>query len=451
MQKVHMLGIGGAGMAGLAQLLHQKGVRISGSDREKSTTAQRLTEQGIPVFFDDDPTPLWEADQCIYSAAIEKSHPLRRKAEARMPTLSRGEAMGLLSRSYSTVAAVAGTHGKTTVTGMLTQIVQQSGNDPSVLIGGHLPSIDGNGHHGRTDLLICEACEFAGSFLHLKRNLGILLNVDNDHLECYGSMEGLKNAFQQFTDGCDRILVYSENEAAMEVTAHHPHRFTYGQQPTDHFRLLSADGQNGFYTVTLQCQGQSFSPIRLCVPGFHNALNALAAAGAALLLGCKPESVSSALASFSGVKRRFEIRYRDEQVVWADDYAHHPQEIAAVLTAAKQMGFSRVTALFQPFTYSRTKLLAKEFAHALRFADQVILTPVMGGREPYDPDVTAQTISRYLPNAQVGKDFSQCAELAATAVQKGELILTMGCGNVYRCGEMIELLLKDRYDFHKIT
>ncbi|MBR4868825.1 MAG: UDP-N-acetylmuramate--L-alanine ligase [Clostridia bacterium] len=437
MQTIHMLGIGGAGMAALTTVMQSMGCKVSGSDIEKNDTLSRLEQAGIPITLGNETNLLSKADYCVYSAALDESHPLLHYAKQHMPTFSRGEMLGILSGGFATVAAVSGTHGKTTVCGMLTTILLQDEQNPSVLMGGHLPLIKGNGRLGNRTLLVCEACEYRQSFLHLKRDLGILLNVDNDHLECYGSMNRLKQGFREFISPCKTAVVCAEDENAMYVTAKHPNRFCYGLTNRSDCYATNIQQQNGRFCFLLHLPTHHPIPIQLKVGGKHNLLNALAAATAAWQLGATPLSIQKGLNQFTGVERRFEILSQTVQGTVADDYAHHPQEIRAVLTAAKEMGYQHITAVFQPFTYSRTKLLAKEFADALSLADRVILAPVMGGREPEDPTVDAQTIGQYLPNAELADNLTHCAELAEQSVGSTHLILTLGCGTIYRCSQMI--------------
>ncbi|MBR3844599.1 MAG: UDP-N-acetylmuramate--L-alanine ligase [Clostridia bacterium] len=442
MKTAYLLGIGGAGMAGLAQFLRQKGVQVSGYDRAQTGTTKLLRQQGIFVHHTPNKDRLHKGDLCIYSAAFSEEHPLRRYAEEQLPTLSRGEMMGLIAREISRVVAVAGTHGKTTATGMLTHIVKRAGLDPSVLIGGHLPCIGGYGHFGASSLLICEACEYGGSFHHLKPTIGILLNVDRDHLEWYGSMDGLIQGFGKFTDGCDTCLVNSDDPRALKAV-NHPVPVTFGLLGNPHLKAVNLSQNNGFFTFTLCRQGENLGTVTLKVPGKHQIYNALAAAGAGFILGIPFETIQKGLEDFGGVHRRFEILYEDQTLTVADDYAHHPTEIAAVLSTARTMGFSKITAIFQPFTYSRTALLQREFADALALAHRVILAPVMAGREPADPTVSSKTIAQYLPDAKVCESLSHCGAVALNDTQPGELIITLGCGNVNECAEEMADFLKN--------
>ncbi len=445
MQKVHMLGIGGAGMAALAAMLIDMGLQVSGYDQELGDTAKHLQKRGIVVDTKGDYRLIKAADFCVYSTALLNNNGLLQYAKQHLPTFSRGEMMGLLSQQFAQVAAVAGTHGKTTVSGMLTTILLMDGQNPSTLMGGHLPILGGNGRLGSRKLLVCEACEYKKSFLHLKRDLGILLNIDNDHLECYGSMDDLKTGFGNFIGKCNTIIVCADDQNATEVSQSHPHRLCFSaNKPADCYASQIQESKDGLRFILHLPNGKT-KPITLQIHGKHNILNALAAATAAWQLGADTNAIEKGLASFRGVSRRFEILYENPRITVADDYAHHPAEIESVLSAVSQMGFDYVTAVFQPFTYSRTLALHREFAKALSSAHRVILTPIMGGREPNNPHITSQLIATHLPQSIICNDFTQASHLAAEPQKGRHLILTMGCGNVYRCAQEIVKLYETKH------
>ncbi len=441
MKTAYLLGIGGAGMAGIARLLTQKGITVWGYDRAKSVTTAHLENLGIPIDYAPNPSRLERADVCIYSAAIPKDFPLLDRAKETLPTYSRGEMMGKIQREFPKTVAVAGTHGKTTTVGMITQIAKAAGRDPSVLIGGHFGEIGGYGHYGSSPLLICEACEYAGSFLHLTPTIGVLLNIDKDHLECYGSFNNLKKGFAKFLHNCQTCVVNGNHPSSVEV-AKHPSVTLFGKN--GELTAENLQEEKGLFSFTLCRAGQPLGNIALKVAGKHQVENALAAATVGFLLGCSFHQIKEGLETFSGVDRRFQILYQDPTLTVADDYAHHPTEIAAVLTAAKRMGFSGITAIFQPFTFSRTAALCREFADALSLANRVILAPIMAGREAPIQGVSSQNIADYLPCATVCQSLSHCGAVALGHREKGELILTLGCGNVNECALEMAEFLKNR-------
>ncbi len=444
MKKAYLLGIGGAGMAGLSEYLTEKGVSVQGHDRAHSVTVQHLEQKGIPVHISPNPNHLKYQDFCVYSTALASNHPLLQKAKQTLPTYSRGEMMGEIAKEHNRVVGVAGTHGKTTTVGMLTQIIKKQGLDPSVLIGGHLPAINGYGHYGSSSLLICEACEFKENFLHLFPTLGIVLNMDKDHLDCYKDMQGLTAGFTQFARQCRAILINGDDPLCQTLAKNHPRSITFGRNHGVDLQGTNLREEKGFFSFTLVHKGVPLEEITLSVPGEHQVTNALAAAGAALSLGIPLDAIVKGLLEFHGVKRRFDIVYQDDFLTIADDYAHHPTEIAATLKTAKAMGFSRITALFQPFTYSRTRLLAEEFANALSLADRVILAPVMAGREPPEQAVSSALIGQYLRKVTLCQSLSHCGAVALSKAKKGELIITLGCGNVNECAAEMAVLCKNK-------
>ena len=445
MKRAYLLGIGGAGMAGIAQLLLQKGWQVAGYDRSLSTTARHLKTSGIPIDTVPLPARLHNADLCVYSAAIPNHFPLLMQAKETLPTYSRGEMMGNLAKEYQTTVAVAGTHGKTTTVGMLTQITLCAGIQPGVLIGGHFSPVGGYGQKGNPSLLICEACEYGESFLHLSPTIGILLNIDRDHLEYYGSMKHLLHGFERFCNRCDTCLVNHRNPNAVTAARSHQKVIFFGEEHRLHAKNLREE--KGFFSFTLAHGQTPLEEITLKVPGKHQVENALAAACAGFALGFSSSVIKEGLESFAGVNRRFQILYQNANVTVADDYAHHPTEIAATLITAKTMGFSKVTAIFQPFTYSRTALLFREFADALSLADRVILAPVMAGREPPKEGVSSHLIADLLPHTTVCENLSHCGAVAISGAQKGELLLTLGCGNVNECAYEIRDFFQNRNDF----
>jgi len=439
---IHLLGIGGAGMAALAKILKELGMTVSGSDREIGTTAGRLMAMGIPVCSDNDDTLLRTADLCGYSAAINANHPLLQYASDHMPTFSRGQLTGQISRRAKTVVAVAGTHGKTTVSAWITYILLLDQKNPSALLGGHLSTIGGNGRLGHDQYMVCEACEFAGNFLHIKRDIGVILNIDNDHLECYGNRDGLNHAFTAFADGCQTMIVCGDDPSAMRASEAHPHRICYGIENPHDVWASDLSCQGGRYTFCLHMPHRTFSQLTLPLAGRHHVQNALAVATVCYQLGVSDAAINKGLTTFPGVDRRFQVITTTPTLTIADDYAHHPAEIAATLQAAREMGFSRITAIFQPFTYSRTAALHHEFADALSSADRVILSPIMGGREPAVPGITSALIGQHLPQVIMTDSLEDCAAIALTDVQDGELLITMGCGNVYQCANQMKDMLE---------
>lgn len=441
--RIHMIGIGGAGMCALARILFLMGYTVTGSDVASSDNTKRLENLGIKVYFGHFPSVAADSDAVVYSAAIGKDDPeLVAAREQNIPTMTRAQLFSELSLMHSSVFAIAGTHGKTTTTAMLTEILTKCGCEPTAVIGGHLPLIHGNGALGNGEIMVCEACEFARTFLEIKRDIAVVLNIDNDHLEQYGSMEGLIEAFGEFAEKSKTAVICGDDRLAVECAKNAKEIITFGFGEKCDWRAVEKTNENGCRSFKILKKGEPFAEIKLGVPGRHNVYNALAAAVCADIAGVGAEEISWGLNSFCGVSRRFEVVCRKNSVTVADDYAHHPKEIKAVLNTARELGFNRITAVFQPFTYSRTRLLLNDFADALKIADRVILTEIMGGREENTYGVCSEELAVLLGDAPVFSQFEKAAECALSGAKSGDLIITLGCGNIYKCAR----IMRDRLE-----
>ncbi|MCI8359797.1 MAG: UDP-N-acetylmuramate--L-alanine ligase, partial [Clostridiales bacterium] len=322
---------------------------------------------------------------------------------------------------------------------MLTQILVMADYDPTAVIGGRLPLIESNGLAGKSDYMVCEACEFVDTFLKLSPDIAVLLNIDNDHLDYFKTMENLTDSFRKFVGMAGKaVIVNGDDRRAVEAADGAPgEAVTFGLQPGSRYRAAGITPGPVGMTFDLLEGERKVVTIELQIPGRHNVYNALAAAAAAFYLGVSPEDVARALAAFHGAGRRFEILGRFGGVTLADDYAHHPTELKATLTAAKNMDCKRVVAIFQPFTFSRTALLLDDFVDALSLADKVILTPIMGSREVNRYGVSSEDIAARLPDCVVLDTFDQVADQAAALAKAGDLLLTMGGGDIYKAAYLI--------------
>ena len=436
--RIHMVGIGGAGMCALARILFLMGYTVTGSDVAHSDNTKRLENLGIKVYFGHFPSVAADSDAVVYSAAIGKDDPeLIAARNQNIPVMTRAQLFSELSLMHSSVFAVAGTHGKTTTTAMLTEILTKCGCEPTAVIGGHLPLIHGNGALGNGEIMVCEACEFARTFLAIKRDTAVVLNIDNDHLEQYGSMEGLTEAFGEFVKKSKTAVICGDDRLAVKCAENAKEIITFGFGENCDWRAVDETINHGCRGFKILKKGEPFAEIKLGVPGRHNVYNALAAAVCADIAGVGAAEISWGLNSFCGVSRRFEVVCRENSITVADDYAHHPKEIKAVLSAAKELGFNKITAVFQPFTYSRTRLLLKDFADALKIADRVILTEIMGGREENTYGVSSEELSALLGGVPVFSQFEKAAECALSGAKSGNLIITLGCGNIYKCARIM--------------
>lgn len=465
-QHIHMIGIGGSGMYPLAQVLHAKGYYLTGSDNNETDTLAAVRALGIPVQLGQRAENLGDADLVVYSAAIAKTNPERAAAEASgVEMMERSELLGLVSEWYHDAVCIAGTHGKTTTSSMLAQILFTAGVDLSAVIGGKLPAIGGSGRAGSSDVFVCEACEYVDTFLHLSPDIAVILNIDEDHMEYFKTLDNLKNSFRRFAEKSSRIVLYNGDDRnscdALAGLAEKEGRtlIRYGLSEECEWRageiVHNADQTMSFRVWN---HGKDLGVATLLVPGKHNVRNALAAIAAAHCVGLNFKQCQDGLLAFHGAKRRFEIHAHTGGITVADDYAHHPAEIAATLQAAKAMPFRRVIAVHQPFTYSRTKRLTDDFAAALGIADLVALTDIMGGREENTEGVFTRQLAEKIKNCiwvpqdetvpqtdeRKYRNFDDICNAVCREAQPGDLIITLGCGDVNKLSQQIADTLRSR-------
>lgn len=447
--QIHFVGIGGSGMSPLAEILHSQGFDVTGSDVNESDNVARMRRLGIPVFMPQAAENVGNAGLVVYTAAVQADNPeLLAAAERGIPTIERAKLLGKLSRGFASTVAVAGTHGKTTTSSMISQILLQAGRDPSVFIGGRLPLIDANGRAGNSEIFVCEACEFKDHYLEMAPAVSVILNVDADHLDYFGSLENVIASFRRFATQTTQALIVNADDAntcRAVAGLTHAQIIRFGLSDDCEWQARHPHVEDGAYgCYELYHNGEKLADVRLGVPGQHNILNSLGAAAAAHLCGATGQEIADGLASFHGAGRRFEFLGTFGGVTIADDYAHHPTEIEATLTAAKAMPYNRVWAVFQPFTFSRTARHLNEFAQALSLADEVIVSEIMGSRETNEWNVSSRQITDQIPGAHYLATFDEIAPLVADRIQPGDLVLTMGGGDVYKCARKIRALLEQK-------
>ena len=436
-RKLHFIGCGGSGMFPLIQILAAKGYEITGSDVLDGSIIRAEREMGIHVTLGHDADNIVGADMVVYSAAIPKDNVERAAAESYgIPTVERSVLLGYVSRLYKNSICVSGTHGKTTTTAMIATALELAGRDPSAVIGGKLPLIGGYGKAGRGDDIVVEACEYAETFLKLTPYLSVVLNIDNDHLDYYGSMGELKFAFKRFSLMTQfMIFANADDRNTMDVMFTIQRRVrTFGIQNGDYQAVNISEYRPGFYEFDLKewdVKGIS-GHIKLAVPGYHNIYNALAMCAVCRTMGLTVEQCAAALTEFKGVCRRFEVYGECNGAVVVDDYAHHPTEMRATLTTAKELGYKRLIAVHQPFTYSRTKMLLDDFADVLKLADVAVLTPILGSREPNDPTITSEKLAARIPGAVTVASLDAAAAWVKENAREGDLVITLGCGDIYK-------------------
>lgn len=441
-KKLHFIGCGGSGMYPLIQILAAKGYEISGSDVLEGSILRAEREMGVKVMLGHSADNVVGSDMVVYSAAISKDNvELAAAASYGIPTIERSVLLGYVSRLYKQSICVSGTHGKTTTTAMITTALELAGRDPSAVIGGKLPLIGGYGKAGKGDDIVVEACEFSETFLKLTPYLSVVLNIDNDHLDYYGSMGELKFAFKRFALMTQfMIFANADDKNTMDVMYTLNRRVrTFAIDNNADYRAVNVqEYKPGFFEFDLK-EWNSKEPghIRLSVPGRHNVYNALAMCAVCRCAGLTVEQCAEAALAFKGAGRRFEVYGECNGAMVVDDYAHHPTELRATLTSAKEMGYKRVIAVHQPFTYSRTKLLFDDFADVLQIPDITVLTPIMGGREPNDPSITSAKLAAKIPGSVLVNSLEAAAQWVKENAQEGDLVITLGCGDVYKASKMM--------------
>lgn len=441
-KKIHFIGIGGSGMGPLAQILHDKGYEVTGSDTYVSDTLEKIEKMGIKISLEHKASNVHTVDLVVYTAAISPDNPEILEAEKLgIPTIDRATMLGIMSSKYKTTIAVAGTHGKTSTTSMITHIMINAGKDPSAIIGGKLTSIDSNARIGHSDIMICEACEFVDSFLKLYPEISVILNIDKDHMDYFKNLDNIKKSFKKFVDQSSKIVLYNgddSNVVSCVQNASHVKTVSFGlSSQNDYYATDLSDNDLHCKNFTLMNKDEKIASISLRIPGKYNVFNAVAAAATAHTLGVSASDIENSLNSFSGVHRRFEILANINGVTIADDFAHHPTELNSVLSCASQLGFNRVWALFQPHTFHRTAMFLDEFAKSLAIADKVVISEILPVRDTNSFNVYASDLAAKVPGSVQIDTFEEITEYVCAHAKSGDLLLTLGGGNVYRLANMI--------------
>lgn len=440
-KRLHFIGIGGSGMFPIVQILHSQGYTITGSDNNESSIVDSERALGIAVHMGQRAENIEGAELIVYTAAIMPDNPELIAAKASgIPTIERAELLGYITSLYSRCVCVCGTHGKTTTTAILTQALVGADADPTAVVGGKLPAIGGYGCVGKSDIMVCEACEFQDHFLQLCPDISVILNIDNDHLEYFGTIENSIKSFHRFAEMTTRTIIVNGGDAnsmkAVEgVTG--KEIITFGQAPTNDYYPADVSRSGVKSTFKLMHGGKPEATLTVNVPGAHNILNAVAAYAAAMAVGVSPASAAEHIEKFHGAGRRFEVLGKVGGVTIVDDYAHHPAELAATLSAAKELDFHEVWAVFQPFTYSRTRLLMDDFASALAIADHVVMSEIMGSREKNTDGVFTSQLAEKIPGAVWFPKFPEMSDYVMSHAVDGDLVITLGCGDVYKCAHLM--------------
>jgi UDP-N-acetylmuramate--alanine ligase len=448
---MHFVGIGGAGMSGLARLLLAAGEPVSGSDLKESDTTRALAAAGARIHIGHRPENLGDAEAVVYTAAAREDNPELVEARRRgLPCVIRAEMLGRVMAGKRGVA-IAGTHGKTTTTGMAAAAFLAAGADPTVLVGGDWSALGGNARAGVGVHFLAEACEAFNSFLELHPTVAVLTNVEADHLDCHGSLEGIIAAFARFlsqVDPAGYVVGCADDPHVRGLLAASGRRpVTYALEGPADYTGVDLDLASRRPSFTLAARGEAVGRVTLGVPGRHNVSNALAVLALGLEEGLSFPRLAEGLAGFTGVDRRFDVLGEPGGVLVVDDYAHHPTEIRATLAAARASLGRPLTAVFQPHLYSRTQLLLDDFARAFADADKVIVAEVYGAREAPIPGVTggllAERINELNPGkeAQYAPDRAALPALLAAGARPGDAVLTLGAGDIREVGEELVALL----------
>ena len=443
---VHFIGIGGISMSGLAEVLLGRGFTVTGSDAKASPLTESLEKKGAKVIIGQSADNIKNGTDCVvYTAAIHPDNPEFKAAkEAGIPMLTRAELLGEIMQNYALPIAVAGTHGKTTTTSMCSHILMTGGLDPTVSVGGILPSIGGNIRVGSSQNFITEACEYTNSFLSFFPKIELILNVDADHLDFFKDLDDIADSFHRFAKLLpeDGTLIINRDTAKYDVVTEGLgcEILTYSLEgEADYTAADICYDERGCGTFTCLEKGQDIGRFELKVPGVHNVSNALAAIALGRKAGLQPPVIAEGLAGFTGTERRFEYKGTACGAVVIDDYAHHPTEIAATLKAAKNYPHKRLIVAFQPHTYSRTKALLKEFAEALSAADEVVLADIYAAREKNTYGISSADLGEELrkngTNTVLPGSFEEIEKYLKSQLKEGDLLITMGAGNIVEVGE----------------
>jgi len=450
---VHFVGIGGVSMSALAEWLHERGCRVSGSDREASAITGRLVKKGISVAIGHRARDVDDADLVVFTPAVGEDNAAVVEARRRnVPTLRRRELLREVTRGKRLVA-VAGTHGKTTTTGMVASICEAGGLDPTAFVGGVMQGWGTNLRLGSDELWVMEADEYDRAFLELTPTVAVVTGVEADHLDQYGDEAAVHAAFEQFLDGLTSdgtAVICADSAGAQGLRAEMDRVTRYGIESDEadlRAEAIWAEGFGSRFGMTLD--GASIGRARLRVPGRHNVQNALGAAGAAFAIGLEWPAVREGLEAFDGVSRRFEILGEAAGTTVVSDYAHHPTEIRATLAAAREGWQGRVTAVFQPHLFTRTRDFADDFGAALALADRVWLTEIYPAREEPIPGITGSLIAQKVRGAghrdvQCVSDLNELAAAVASDSQAGEMVLGMGAGSVGKVANRVLEILREQ-------
>ena len=447
-KNIHMIGIGGVSMSGIAEILLNFGFNVTGSDSSASEITEILNKKGIKVIIGHDLDSISKSDLVVYSAAIKQNDPEMLEAKRLgVPTIERADFLGELTRCFKDTIAISGTHGKTTTTSMISLCFLQALKDPSIQVGAILKQIDGNYKVGNSEHFIIEACEYVESFLKFSPKAEVILNIDNDHLDYFKTFENIKNAFIKYVKLLpdDGLLVINGDDAnCLDLPQYTKAKvLTYGitNKNTDFFAVNIAFDNDGFPEFDVYNKDGFYDRIKLNVPGTHNVLNCLACIALCNEYGIKKEDIKSALLAFTGAHRRFEFKGKVNGASIYDDYGHHPTEIVATAKSLMNKKYNESWVVFQPHTYSRTKNLLDDFAKALLNFDNIIILDIYAAREKNTYNISSKDLADKIislgKDAKYIPDFYKCVSYIKENVKENDIIMTLGAGTVTQIGPML--------------
>ena len=443
---VHFIGIGGISMSGLAEILHDRGFKVSGSDMKASPLTEHLESLGISVQFPQKSENIVPGiELCVYTAAISEDNPEFQEVKRQnIPMMSRAELLGRIMKNYKEAINVSGTHGKTTTTSMIGEILMEAQMDPTITVGGMMKDIGGNLRVGKSDVFLAEACEYTNSFLSFFPTIEVVLNVEEDHLDFFKDINDIRASFRKFIEKLPEngILIFNKDIPHAEFFLENlPGRkiITFGHQDADYTANFISYDHFARPSFTLFENGEDRGLVTLGVTGEHNIYNSLSAIAVARAIGIPLETIKKGLMEFSGTDRRFQLKGEVNGFTIIDDYAHHPQEIAATIATAKKYPHKKLWVAFQPHTYSRTLALMDDFAGALSQADEIILADIYAAREKNTVGVTSDDLRKLMlsqnTNVYYIPDFPSIEEFILSHLQEGDLLITMGAGDIVEVGE----------------
>ncbi len=444
--RIHFIGIGGISMSGLAQIALKNGYEVSGSDRSESEITKKLEEMGAEVHIGHRAENVDGAALAVHTAAVKADNPeMRRAKELGIRLIDRAEFLGAIMKNYHFAVGVSGTHGKTTTTSILAHALIYAGLDPTISVGGVLDLIGGNIRCGNSGYFVTEACEYTNSFLKFYPTVALITNIEEDHLDFFSGIEEIRESFRKFaelTKGVGTVVAMGDDKnVRLALDGAELDIITYGMSETNDYYPKNIEYHAGYPSFDVYKNGEKQCHISLKVPGEHNVLNAIAAVAVCALAGVDAEVAAKGAEGFKGAHRRFEKKGFCGDAVVIDDYAHHPTEIKATLKAAAAFPHNRIWCIFQPHTYSRTRTLWNEFVNAFGNADRLIVTHIYAAREVFDgvtkPENLTEDIKKNGVDAVYMDDFKEIADYVKAHAEKGDIIFTMGAGDVTDIGKML--------------